>query len=121
MGKWTEVPKGLHTLQPGVALYQFDCPIIFKVFGEMSLYCNVKDVGLVSITGCCHQGIILFADTAYKELAYEMGNAVGEENYWLAAVHGMRPLSTCIGLRSLAVTTSTILKTPSSPAKLLLP
>ena len=48
-----------------------DCPIIFKVFGEMSLYCNVKDVGLVSITGCCHQGIILFADTAYKELAYE--------------------------------------------------
>ena len=51
VGKWTEVPKGLHTLQPGVALYQFDCPIIFKVFGEMSLYCNVKDVGLVSITG----------------------------------------------------------------------
>ena len=37
----------------------------------MSLYCNVKDVGLVSITGCCHQGIILFADTAYKEIAYE--------------------------------------------------
>ncbi len=58
VGKWTEVPKGLHTLQPGVALYQFDCPIIFKVFGEMSLYCNVKDVGLVSITGCYHQGII---------------------------------------------------------------
>ena len=26
VGKWTEVPKGLHTLQPGVALYQFDCP-----------------------------------------------------------------------------------------------
>ncbi|MFR1027501.1 MAG: hypothetical protein ACLSE8_14410 [Parasutterella sp.] len=44
--------------------------IIFKVYGEMSLYCNVKDVGLVSITGCCHQGIILFADTAYKEIAY---------------------------------------------------
>lgn len=46
VGKWTEVPKGLHTLQPGVALYQFDCPIIFKVFGEMSLYCNVKGRGL---------------------------------------------------------------------------
>ena len=77
VGKWTEVPKGLHTLQPGVALYQFDCPIIFKVFGEMSLYCNVKDVGLVSITGCCHQGIILFADTAYKELAYEKDQFYG--------------------------------------------
>lgn len=70
-GKWTEVTPGLHKLQPGVALYDFDCPIIFKVFGELSMYCNVKDVGLVSITGCCHQGIILFADTAYKTLAYE--------------------------------------------------
>ena len=71
VGKWTEVPKGLHKIQEGVALYGFDCPIIFKVFGEMSLYCNVKDIGLVSITGCCHQGIILFADTAYKTIAYE--------------------------------------------------
>ena len=71
VGKWTEVRKGLHPLQPGAALYMFEVPIIFKVFGEMSLYCNVKDVGLVSITGCCHQGIILFADTAYKELKYD--------------------------------------------------
>jgi len=71
VGKWTEVKKGLHQLQPGAALFMFEVPIIFKVFGEMSLYCNVKDVGLVSITGCCHQGIILFADTAYKELKYD--------------------------------------------------
>ncbi len=71
VGKWTEVKKGLHQLQPGAALFMFEVPIIFKVFGEMSLYCNVKDVGLVSITGCCHQGIILFADTAYKELRYD--------------------------------------------------
>lgn len=77
VGKWTEVPKGLHKMQPGVALYQFDCPIIFKVFGEMSMYCNVKDVGLVSITGCCHQGIILFADTAYKEISYEKDQFYG--------------------------------------------
>ena len=76
-GEVTEVKKGLFSLQPGVALYQFECPIIFKVFGEMSLYCNVKDVGLVSITGCCHQGIILFADTAYKELKYEKDQFYG--------------------------------------------
>ena len=76
-GKWTEVPKGLFKLQEGVALYDFDCPIIFKVFGEMSMYCNVKDVGLVSITGCCHQGIILFADTAYKTIAYEKDQFYG--------------------------------------------
>ena len=77
VGEWTEVKKGLYPLQPGVALYQFECPIIFRVFGEMSLYCNVKDVGLVSITGCCHQGIILFADTAYKELQYEKDKFYG--------------------------------------------
>ena len=76
-GQVTEVKKGLHRLEPGVALYQFECPIIFRVFGEMSMYCNVKDVGLVSITGCCHQGIILFADTAYKELAYEKDQFYG--------------------------------------------
>ena len=34
-------------------------------------------MGLVSITGCCHQGIILFADTAYKELAYEKDQFYG--------------------------------------------
>jgi 7,8-dihydropterin-6-yl-methyl-4-(beta-D-ribofuranosyl)aminobenzene 5'-phosphate synthase len=77
VGKWTEVRKGLHPLQPGAALYMFEVPIIFKVFGEMSLYCNVKDVGLVSITGCCHQGIILFADTAYKELRYDKDQFYG--------------------------------------------
>ena len=77
VGPWTEVKKGLHEIQPGVALYMFECPIIFKVFGEISLYCNVKDVGLVSITGCCHQGIILFADTAYKELKYERDKFYG--------------------------------------------
>ena len=76
-GPITELDKGLHKLQDGVALYQFECPIIFRVFGECSMYCNVKDVGLVSITGCCHQGIILFADTAYKELAYEKDQFYG--------------------------------------------
>ncbi len=76
-GPVTDVQKGLCKLQDGVALYQFECPIIFRVFGEMSMYCNVKDVGLVSISGCCHQGIILFADTAYKEIAYEKDQFYG--------------------------------------------
>jgi len=70
-GKVVEVAKGLHKVQPGMALFMFEIPIILKVFGEMSLYFNVKDLGLVSVTGCCHQGIILFADTAYRELKYE--------------------------------------------------
>ena len=77
VGKVTEVTKGLHKVQPGMALYMFEIPIILKVFGEMSLYFNVKDLGLVSVTGCCHQGIILFADTAYRELKYERDKFYG--------------------------------------------
>jgi 7,8-dihydropterin-6-yl-methyl-4-(beta-D-ribofuranosyl)aminobenzene 5'-phosphate synthase len=77
VGKVTEVPKGLYEVQPGMALYMFDVPIILRVFGEMSLYFNVKDLGLVSVTGCCHQGIILFADTAYRELKYERDKFYG--------------------------------------------
>lgn len=77
VGKITEVKKGLHTMAPGVALYMFEVPIIFKVFGEMSMYFNIKDVGLLSVTGCCHQGIILFADTAYRELQYEKDQFYG--------------------------------------------
>lgn len=70
-GELIKVKKGLQPIMPGVASYVFDIPIICKVFGEQSLYFNVADLGLVSITGCCHQGIILFADTAFKELKYE--------------------------------------------------
>ncbi|MEG6552417.1 twin-arginine translocation signal domain-containing protein [Desulfocurvibacter africanus] len=70
-GELIKVSKGLRPIMPGMASYVFDIPIICKVFGEQSLYFNVADLGLVSITGCCHQGIILFADTAYKELKYE--------------------------------------------------
>lgn len=70
-GEVVKVKKGLCPIIPGMASYVFDIPIICKVFGEQSLYFNVADLGLVSITGCCHQGIILFADTAYKELKYE--------------------------------------------------
>lgn len=77
VGQITEVKKGLHKMAPGVALYMFEVPIIFKVFGEMSMYFNIKDVGLLSVTGCCHQGIILFADTAYRELQYEKDQFYG--------------------------------------------
>lgn len=76
-GKLTELQKGLTPLQPGVAAYMFEVPIIFRVFGEMSLYFNIKDVGLLSVTGCCHQGIVLFADTAYRELQYEKDQFYG--------------------------------------------
>jgi 7,8-dihydropterin-6-yl-methyl-4-(beta-D-ribofuranosyl)aminobenzene 5'-phosphate synthase len=76
-GKVIEVKNGLRKHIPGMASYVFPVPIICRVYGEQSLYFNVKDKGLVSVTGCCHQGIIQFADTAYKEIAYENDQLYG--------------------------------------------
>jgi len=36
---------------------------------EQSLYFNVKDKGIVCVTGCCHQSILAFADFAQKKIA----------------------------------------------------
>jgi len=62
---------GLTKLFDGVAIYNFAIPIITRVYGESSLYVNVEDKGLVSVTGCCHQGIIRFAETALQEIQME--------------------------------------------------
>ena len=70
-GKLITVKAGLHEVIPGMASYVFAIPIICRVYGEQSLYFNVADKGLVSVTGCCHQGIIRFAETAYNEIKYE--------------------------------------------------
>ena len=70
-GKLVEVKPGLCKHIPGMASYVFPVPIICRVYGEQSLYFNVQDKGLVSVTGCCHQGIIQFAETAFGELKYE--------------------------------------------------
>ena len=70
-GKAITSKNGINKIIPGFCTYVFDIPIICRVFGEQSLYFNVKDVGMVSVTGCCHQGIIQFASTAYKEMKYE--------------------------------------------------
>lgn len=76
-GKVVTVPKGLNPHIPGMATYVFDIPIICRVYGEQSMYFNVADKGLVSVTGCCHQGIIRFAETAFNEMKYENDNFHG--------------------------------------------
>jgi 7,8-dihydropterin-6-yl-methyl-4-(beta-D-ribofuranosyl)aminobenzene 5'-phosphate synthase len=70
-GKVIVNKNGMNPIIPGFTAYTFDIPIICRVYGEQSLYFNVKDKGMVSVTGCCHQGIIQFADTAFKEMKYE--------------------------------------------------
>ncbi len=61
----------LHPVIPGMAVLKFDVPIINRVFGETSLVFNVKDKGLVLVSGCCHQGILQMADQAYTDLKYD--------------------------------------------------
>ncbi len=71
------VKPGLNNVAPGFASFVFAIPIICRVYGEQSLYFNVKDKGLVSVTGCCHQSIIQFAETAYREIKYDNDNFHG--------------------------------------------
>jgi len=53
---------------PGFALLTFDVPIILRVFGEQAMVFNVKDKGLVLVTGCCHMGIISYMETVRKKI-----------------------------------------------------
>jgi 7,8-dihydropterin-6-yl-methyl-4-(beta-D-ribofuranosyl)aminobenzene 5'-phosphate synthase len=76
-GKLITVKAGLNPVIPGMASYVFAIPIICRVYGEQSLYFNVAEKGLVSVTGCCHQGIIRFAETAYTEIKYENDKCYG--------------------------------------------
>lgn len=76
-GELVVAKNGLYEIEPGLATYIFDVPIICRVFGEQSIFANVKDKGLVSITGCCHQGIIKFANAGYKELKYDNDKMYG--------------------------------------------
>ncbi len=61
-------PKDITKLYDGCALVNFNLPIAFRVRGEESLYFNVKDKGMVCVTGCCHQGILNFAKFAKKKI-----------------------------------------------------
>jgi len=61
-------PGHINKLYDGCALVAFDLPIVIRVRGEESLYFNVKDKGMVCVTGCCHQGILTFADFAQKNI-----------------------------------------------------
>jgi 7,8-dihydropterin-6-yl-methyl-4-(beta-D-ribofuranosyl)aminobenzene 5'-phosphate synthase len=58
-GELVELEPGrLHKLFPGCASATFDIPILIRVQGEHVLYFNIKDKGLVTVTGCCHMGVL---------------------------------------------------------------
>ncbi len=76
-GEVIKVKPGVKPIASGFASYVFAIPIICRVYGELSMYFNVKNLGLVSVTGCCHQSIIQFAETAYQEIQYENDELYG--------------------------------------------
>ena len=59
---------GANPIMPGVAAVTFDLPIILQTEGEQSLYANVRDKGLVAITGCGHQTLPRIIDFATENL-----------------------------------------------------
>ncbi len=65
------VDKELTLIRPGMMLMKFDVPIICRVFGEISFAFNVKDKGLVIVSGCNHQGILQMTSTASRRLKYD--------------------------------------------------
>lgn len=75
-GKLVQIKPGtINRLYDGCAATAFDLPIPYRVRGEESLYFNVKDKGVVCVTGCCHQTILKFADFAQHKI-------VGGENMY---------------------------------------
>jgi 7,8-dihydropterin-6-yl-methyl-4-(beta-D-ribofuranosyl)aminobenzene 5'-phosphate synthase len=57
-GEVVEMSPGPHILFPGCATVTFDQPIFLKTRGEQVLYVNVDGKGIVTVTGCCHPGVL---------------------------------------------------------------
>jgi 7,8-dihydropterin-6-yl-methyl-4-(beta-D-ribofuranosyl)aminobenzene 5'-phosphate synthase len=56
-------------LYEGCAAVALDLSIVIRVRGEQSLFFNVKDKGLVCVTGCCHQSILTMAEYGQQKIA----------------------------------------------------
>jgi 7,8-dihydropterin-6-yl-methyl-4-(beta-D-ribofuranosyl)aminobenzene 5'-phosphate synthase len=58
----------VNPITSGLAAVTFDLPIILQTEGEQSLFANVKDRGLVVISGCGHQGLPRIMEVASSTL-----------------------------------------------------
>lgn len=58
----------VYKLYPGVAVKMFDIPILLKTRGEQALFFNIKDKGVVSVTGCCHMGMLTMLNWAARNI-----------------------------------------------------
>ena len=65
-----EDATGIYNPIPGLAIRMFDEPFLLQIRGENVLYFNVRDKGIVTVTGCGHPGIMTllnFARDTFKD------------------------------------------------------
>ncbi|MBE0597908.1 MAG: MBL fold metallo-hydrolase [Desulfuromonadales bacterium] len=60
--------KTIHAVVPGLAIKQFDVPILLRVRGENVIYANIQGKGIVTITGCCHPGLLTLYNFAKRNI-----------------------------------------------------
>ncbi len=76
-GEVVEMAPGVeHVLFPGCAAVTFDVGINLQAHGEQVLYFNVAGKGLVTVTGCCHPGIVALLNHARTRFAEPAIHAV---------------------------------------------
>jgi len=61
--------RGIYQPIPGMAIRLFDVPILLRVRGENVMFFNVQDRGIVTVTGCCHPGILSLFSYARQNFA----------------------------------------------------
>ncbi|MDM8556338.1 twin-arginine translocation signal domain-containing protein [Desulfococcaceae bacterium HSG7] len=61
-------PGTVNKLFDGCAAATFDMNVALGVQGEQSLYFNLKDKGIVCVSGCCHQGILNSVEYVRKNI-----------------------------------------------------
>jgi 7,8-dihydropterin-6-yl-methyl-4-(beta-D-ribofuranosyl)aminobenzene 5'-phosphate synthase len=59
----------IHKLYEGCAAVDLDVPLPVRARGEALLYFNIKDKGIIYVTGCGHPGVLTLAEFARKNFA----------------------------------------------------
>lgn len=61
-------PDQPYKLFDGVLVKMYDLPIMNRVRGEQNLYFNIKDKGILCVSGCCHMGILNMLKWAQRNI-----------------------------------------------------
>ncbi len=62
-------PGKKHELFPGIFSVTFEVPIFLKIMNEQVLYVDLDGKGVVTMTGCCHPGIVELIRRGKEEFA----------------------------------------------------